>query len=110
MKLYLCLALMGSVLVGCQVAPPAPEPEPVIKTIIVLPPNKLLSRCVPSPPPDKKQYFNAAPEERADLLLDYSDQNLKSLGQCNRDWERLKNWKAETKNKFRFDPNVTILE
>lgn len=106
--------LIGGVVMliaGCKTAPPPPAPpEPTVKTIIVLPPNKLLSKCVAAPLPDKKQYFNAAPEERADLLLDYSDQNLKSIGNCNRDWERLKNWKTQIRNKFRFDPNTTILE
>lgn len=66
-------------------------------SILITPPDELLSECTATPPPDKIEYMKSTLKEREELLIDYSIKQNGVIKKCNNTIQVLKDWKIKQK-------------
>lgn len=106
------LILLSTLLLLSACAGTAPPPAPVTltHTVIVLPSDNLIGGCIITPPPAKSVFRKATRDEQVNLLANNGGANIINLGNCNKKWASLRDWKSAIKQKYQSDPDVTIQE
>ena len=87
---------------GCTTFKPNKETTVVYKTqtILLAPTPELLRNVDYVQPPDKLQYMKATSKERESMLVDlYLEQN-KTINQCNRTIDGIRDWVKNESNKY----------
>lgn len=91
-KLFIILTVL--ILAGCGTTK---EIIPAVQTknVLIAPPDELLQKCEVIAPPARDLYINSTWQEKEELLIVFSTQEMKSLFKCNKMITSLQEWKKK---------------
>lgn len=70
------------------------------KTILIVPPDELMDKCLVDAPPNIKEYVESDWQRKEELLVTYSGKQMKNLFTCNEKLKNLREWKVKQINLY----------